>query len=135
MSKDIKEASAWELEQALSERRRLDYSAKRKAEQLLAANFKATNNFEYYGASDYTGIKIDNLEFYYGYEVTDDNDEWCFLVKEDGIEEMKIPQSQLWYIKDAVMELYLLSGIALYMQSKGLTRRQPNLSTESEAKN
>lgn len=31
-----------------------------------------------YSSSDYAGIKSKNFEAYYGYEVEDENEEWCF---------------------------------------------------------
>lgn len=34
-----------------------------------------------YSASDYTGMTGGDWSFYYGYEVQDDNEEWCFTAK------------------------------------------------------
>jgi len=125
MSKDIAEMSVWEIQNYLEKRKMDDYQSKRKAERILKENFQNTNSFEYYLASDYIGMRVGNLEFYYGYEMIIQGDygaEWCFVAKEDGVEELRIPQSSLWYIKDAVLELYLMSGIAQYMKYKGLVR-------------
>jgi hypothetical protein len=33
---------------------------------------------EVYSSSDYAGITTKNFKAYYGYEVEDENEEWCF---------------------------------------------------------
>ena len=47
-----------------------------------------------YEASDYAGIGSKNFVAYYGYEVTDKNDEWCFKAEFNN-EVIKIPFSKL----------------------------------------
>lgn len=49
---------------------------------------------EIYSASDYAGLSTKNVQFYYGYEVVDENDEWCFTAKL-GDTDIKIPFSKL----------------------------------------
>lgn len=49
-------------------------------------------------SDDYAVLSTNNSQFYYGYEVTDENDEWCFTAKitvgEEKIE-IKTPFSKL----------------------------------------
>ena len=52
------------------------------------------NKPDVYISSDYAGLNTDNANFYYGYECTDENDEWCFSAKCAG-EETIIPFSKL----------------------------------------
>jgi len=52
------------------------------------------NKPDYYHASDYAGLETKNAKFYYGYEITDDNDEWCFEA-EFNDEKITIPFSKL----------------------------------------
>lgn len=47
-----------------------------------------------YSAGDYAGIRSKNFKAYYGYEVTDENDEWCFKAN-FGDTEIIIPFSKL----------------------------------------
>jgi hypothetical protein len=47
-----------------------------------------------YSASDYAGLATENASFYYGYEVTDEDYNWCFTAK-IGDEEIKIPFPKL----------------------------------------
>ena len=53
-----------------------------------------SNKPEYYRASDYAGISSKYFSAYYGYEQTDENDEWCFVASFND-EEIKIPFSKL----------------------------------------
>ncbi len=46
-----------------------------------------------YVASDYAGLKVPGIKFYYGYEKTE-NDEWCFTADFDDVH-IKVPFSKL----------------------------------------
>ncbi len=69
-----------------------------------------------YSASDYAGISSSNVQFYYGYECTDENEENCFVAtfQENGKEkEIVIPYSKLRTDADMWQcEKCLLAGIA-----------------------
>lgn len=47
-----------------------------------------------YSSGDYAEIGTENFQAYYGYEVTDDNDEWCFQATFNN-ETITIPFSKL----------------------------------------
>jgi len=78
-----------------------------------------------YEASDYAGLIIGDLKFYFGYEETipdnpNDDDietEWAFVVKDGDQEIMRLPQSSLEKIAkdDDSMAQLLLAGIAYYI--------------------
>ena len=79
---------------------------------------------ENYYSDDYAGLISGNLNFYYGYEVTDPKDEdmWCFQVKKHGevvytVTTKEIESSvgvrQLNDVRD-----YLIAGIGMYFLLK-----------------
>ena len=68
-------------------------------------------------AEDYAILKAANLQFYYGYEKTDDDADWCFTVEHNGVEQMRIPSSELRRDKFEVTEC-LLTGIGMWIQWK-----------------
>jgi hypothetical protein len=77
---------------------------------------------EYAYSDDYAVLVSGNLNFYYGYEVTDENDDWCFQVKKNGQEIFKISSDyiiknidgrQLEYPKD-----FLTAGIGVWLLFK-----------------
>ena len=79
---------------------------------------------EQYYSDDYAGLVSGKYKFYYGYEVTDPNDEdmWCFQVKENGIQiflktrkdiEYSIINTQLDKPQD-----YLIAGIGIWLLLK-----------------
>ena len=74
-------------------------------------------------ASDYAGVRGGNVDLYYGYEQTDENGEWCFVATEDGVEQMRIPQSKLG-IKDSFNPASnLMAGIAIFVSRRSLLLR------------
>jgi len=73
-----------------------------------------------YSASDYAGLSSKNLTAYYGYEVTDENDEWCFEAKFNN-EIIKIPSSKLGVKDKFDCTECLLRGISLVMMKYKLT--------------
>lgn len=75
-----------------------------------------------YYSDDYAGLESGNLKFYYGYEVVDENDNWCFQVRESGEVIFKISRpeiekslkySQLYTCND-----YLIAGIGMWLLLK-----------------
>ena len=46
-------------------------------------------------SDDYASIETNGISFYYGYEVTDENGEWCFQAKTKGGKEITLPFSRL----------------------------------------
>lgn len=68
-------------------------------------------------ASDYATLDTGRLRFYYGYEETDSNGDWCFAVEYNGVEQMRIPSSGLKCDKFEVTEC-LLTGIGMWLQRK-----------------
>lgn len=46
-------------------------------------------------ADDYAILDGADYDFYFGWEETDDNDEWCFVAKQGVKEVCRIPQSEL----------------------------------------
>ena len=76
-------------------------------------------NIEIYYSDDYAGLISGNKAFYYGYEVTDSSDEWCFQVKIDGVENFRKTSREL---EDTIKDCdfrdsrdYLLAGIGLWL--------------------
>ncbi len=70
-------------------------------------------------ADDYASVSGGNASFYYGYEETigsEDDEEWCFVVKLYGKEVMRIPRSKLGKHNDCAE--YLLNGIAKWLEAK-----------------
>jgi hypothetical protein len=76
---------------------------------------------ESYIASDYAGIQTKTISFYYGYEVTDENDEWCFHAKTKSGKEIKLPFSRLGARDKFDCGECLLAGIALLFEEGQLT--------------
>lgn len=73
-----------------------------------------------YVVSDYAGLSGGGVEFYFGYEETQD-DEWCFVVKEHGEETLRLPQSKLGVKDRWDVQANLLAGIAEWLE-----RRSPS---------
>jgi len=73
-----------------------------------------------YSASDYAGMVCDYGAFYYGYEVTtEDEHEWCFEAKVNG-EITKIPFSELGVDEKERFDCQacLLYGIGKFLNGK-----------------
>lgn len=67
-----------------------------------------------YSSSDYAGITANNFKAYYGYEVTDENEEWCFEAT-FGTKTITIPFSKLKSDDQFNCEHNLILGIAWLM--------------------
>jgi hypothetical protein len=65
----------------------------------------------FYIAGDYAGIESNGVSLYYGYEVTDENNEWCFVAKADG-KSVTIPSSELGVRDTFECGECLIAGIA-----------------------
>lgn len=68
-----------------------------------------------YVASDYAGLSGGRFAFYFGYEETLD-DEWCFVVKENGEETLRIPQSKLGCKDQWDVTANLMAGISEWLE-------------------
>ena len=66
---------------------------------------------EIYFSSDYAGMQTEKWKFYYGYEIEDGNEEWCFKATTNGTDTI-IPYSKLG--TEDMFEVIdnLLAGIA-----------------------
>ena len=79
---------------------------------------------EIYSSDDYAGMVSGKLSFYYGYEEADEDDDWCFLAKENGQEKFRKTTKEIedslgkegWNLRDP--KDYLLAGIAIYLLLK-----------------
>lgn len=76
-----------------------------------------------YGCSDdYAVLMSGNLNFYYGYEVTDDADDWCFQVKKNGEEIFKISMNYIMKNVDNRQldspKDFLIAGIGIWLLLK-----------------
>lgn len=133
MIKDINEMTNLQIEDYLRERKNRAYSEKLRKEREAEEAFKRATNLNIYQSSDYCGMSIGSLSFYYGYEDTMcpkhrseeqcerldcELREWCFSVMENDKVLLRLPTSKLWFINDADIMWYLLSGIAQYLQLK-----------------
>ena len=79
------------------------------------SNKKNYQHIEVYGSDDYSGMKFDKFEFYYGYET-----DWMFAVREYGKLVWSISNSDLLDNCDNILDDprgYMLAGIGMYMQS------------------
>ena len=71
----------------------------------------------FYIAGDYAGVESKNVKLYYGYEVTDENNEWCFQVTQNGQEVITIPSSELNVRDTFDCGECLLAGIAKLLKN------------------
>ena len=72
-------------------------------------------------SDDYASIETNGISFYYGYEVTDENGEWCFQAKTKGGKEITLPFSRLGARDSFDCGECLLAGIALLFEDGQLT--------------
>ena len=77
---------------------------------------------ESYGSDDYAALECENASFYYGYEVTE-NDEWCFTADFDDVH-IRVPFSKLkakdqWDCMDCLM-----MGIGWVLTKYKLTKKK-----------
>jgi len=95
------------------------------------AEWEKNENIDVYAKSDYAGLKLGEIEFYYGYEDTFceehgsqrcvdfcDKSEWAFTVRLKGEEVIRIPQSKLHPKAGEEVMFYLLAGIGHYLKRK-----------------
>jgi hypothetical protein len=68
-------------------------------------------------SDDYASVDVNGVSFYYGYEETNENGEWCFIIRNNAIKQteniddliIKIPASNLEHTRTC--EEALLCGI------------------------
>lgn len=67
-------------------------------------------------AEDYAVLRVnDRCEFYYGYEVTDEESAWCFIARVAGHEVILI-RDDLGQIEEDACAENLLQGISLFLE-------------------
>jgi hypothetical protein len=73
-----------------------------------------------YSSGDYASMKCTSFYAYYGYEIVDINNEWCFTADFNG-EHISIPASKLRIRDKFDCQEGLLKGIAWLFQKYKLT--------------
>ena len=74
---------------------------------------------EAYSASDYAGLNGGAYSFYYGYEKTNDDDDWLFIAKVSGTEVARWTAAEIG--EDAwEPRRVLMAGIAKFLESVSL---------------
>ena len=70
-----------------------------------------------FSASDYAGLGTEKYAFYYGYEETDEEDNWCFTTseQESGKEIVRYSSVELGVVGE-YPEIALLHGIGKFIQ-------------------
>lgn len=74
---------------------------------------------ETYKNDDYAGLEIGNLKFYYGYEVVDKQEDWCFQVKSAGEVLYTVPRRKIEKSVEGRFDEpidYLMAGIGLWLK-------------------
>jgi hypothetical protein len=69
-----------------------------------------TDKPDFYLAGDYAGLTAKNAQFYYGYEQTDSEGNWCFVAT-IGENEIIIPSTKLGVENDFDVVECLMAGI------------------------
>ena len=72
-------------------------------------------------SDDYASVDVNGISFYYGYEETIENGEWCFQAKTKGGKEITLPFSRLGARDSFDCGECLLAGIALLFEDGQLT--------------
>lgn len=106
-----------ELERQLQQAKLKELAKKHEEKRTAIDKFTEETGIDVYTSDDYAGLSLGNLHFYYGYEVTED-DEWCFTVTKGDRELFKMPMSKLHPEKDEVPFWYLVAGIGHYLRDK-----------------
>ena len=92
--------------------------ARNLAQQELEKHFLEAVGIDAYTSDDYCGLRTKNLTFYYGYEVVDENEEWCFEARDDRKSPLlTIPTSKLSPKQGEEPYYYLLMGIGQYFNN------------------
>jgi hypothetical protein len=76
-------------------------------------------NISVHTASDYAGLGTKNFDFYYGYEVEDEDGNWCFTAseQENGREIVRWSSIELG-VEGEYPEVALLYGIGRFIEEK-----------------
>lgn len=75
---------------------------------------------EVYSSGDYAGIVSDNFKAYYGYEIQDENEDWCFRANFENTE-IIIPFSKLKAPNMFDCQDCLMTGVAWLFKKYKLT--------------
>lgn len=69
-------------------------------------------------SSDYAGLETENFSFYYGYEIQDVEENWCFAASDkDGNELIRYSSKELNCTSD-YPEIGLLKGIGMFLEEE-----------------
>ena len=68
-------------------------------------------------SDDYAILRVNGLQFYYGYEETNDSGDWLFVVHDNCALKMRRTAKQLGFDDDESPERVLLGGIGAYLKS------------------
>ena len=69
-----------------------------------------------YASDDYAGLKGGPYEFYYGYEKTNDNDDWLFVAKVGGVDKFTTTANSLGMEQFDDVSMILMKGIARFFE-------------------
>lgn len=115
------EKSIQQLEEELKERKWKKRALEWKEEQAKLDFFRANEGIDVYTSDDYCGLRAGPYVFYYGYEVTEGDDEdaeWCFQATVGNKIVMTIPRSKLWPSDREEPFFHLLTGIGMFLRDK-----------------
>lgn len=73
-------------------------------------------------SDDYAIMRGGKYQFYYGYEETDDNDEWMFVVSEGDKDHLRLTAIDMDLDPEAEPVLILLEGISLWLDQSNPTQ-------------
>jgi hypothetical protein len=108
-----------QLRAALSRKEQQERDWKRRQSIANAERFTERTKVNVYSSDDYCGMSNGTFSFYYGYEETDENEEWCFVAKEHGVEVFRLPAPELWHDGSDNMLTHLVAGIGQWLQTRG----------------
>lgn len=110
----LEEASIEELRTEVRNRERQHAERRRREVQTKKQAIKEATGANAFWSSDYAGADIGELRFYYGYEVTTGDDEWCFEVSRGDETLFTKPWYELSVDKFDVM-INLLMGLMVWI--------------------
>lgn len=77
----------------------------------------SSDNIASGSSDDYAYMKVGDLDFYYGYERTDDEGRWCFTATRGHAEVVRVPYTELGFgASEFDVDRNLLYGIGLFIR-------------------
>jgi len=69
-------------------------------------------------ADDYAGLETENFSFYFGYEIQDEEENWCFTASDkNGKELFRASSKELNCVGD-YPEIGLLKGVGVFLENE-----------------